>query len=166
MTRGERRAATNANRQVCSDCKRIFGLLWRPGLLAIMESAHGRQSLVNGLEGQTSYWREPRASPTGVPRFDPRCSPTGSSLRPPSRSTMGRSAVNSRCVDHTAQAIDAEAARRWDLALLPASDHERRDRMAQQQNHARQTEACGFRNPHNLQAAIYFHCGGLDLYAR
>jgi len=27
-------------------------------------------------------------------------------------------------------------------------------------------KACGFRNPHNFQTAIYFHCGGLDLYPR
>lgn len=27
-------------------------------------------------------------------------------------------------------------------------------------------KACGFRNPQNFQTAIYFHCGGLDLYPR
>lgn len=27
-------------------------------------------------------------------------------------------------------------------------------------------KACGFRNPRNFQTAIYFHCGGLDLYPR
>ena len=27
-------------------------------------------------------------------------------------------------------------------------------------------KACGFRNPHHFQTAIYFHCGGLDLYPR
>lgn len=27
-------------------------------------------------------------------------------------------------------------------------------------------KACGFRNPQNFETAIYFHCGGLDLYPR
>jgi transposase len=27
-------------------------------------------------------------------------------------------------------------------------------------------KACGFRNPQHFQTAIYFHCGGLDLYPR
>ena len=27
-------------------------------------------------------------------------------------------------------------------------------------------KACGFRNPRHFQTAIYFHCGGLDLYPR
>lgn len=27
-------------------------------------------------------------------------------------------------------------------------------------------KACGFRNPHHFTTAIYFHCGGLDLYPR
>ncbi len=27
-------------------------------------------------------------------------------------------------------------------------------------------KCCGFRNPDNFKNAIYFHCGGLDLYPR
>jgi len=27
-----------------------------------------------------------------------------------------------------------------------------------------QKRACGYRNPNNFKIAVYFHCGGLDLY--
>jgi hypothetical protein len=38
--------------------------------------------------------------------------------------------------------------------------------LSEQQDHEHQRKAGGFRNAQNFTTAIYFHCGGLDLYPR
>jgi len=50
--------------------------------------------------------------------------------------------------------------------FLHARVHQRRGRGTQQQDHGHQAQACGYRNREHFKTAIYFFCGGLDLYPK
>ena len=48
--------------------------------------------------------------------------------------------------------------------LLRASDHQRHERGAELEDPDGKKNAYGFRNRDHLKTAIFFHCGGLELY--
>jgi len=48
--------------------------------------------------------------------------------------------------------------------LLPPPDHQRRARRAEQRDPGHQQEGLRLQKPGAIRTAIYFFCGGLDLY--
>ena len=59
-----------------------------------------------------------------------------------------------------------EASSRWCAALREASDHQWRREGLNSKIMSIKRKAGGFRNAAHFTTAIYFHCGGLDLYPR
>jgi hypothetical protein len=111
-------------------------------------------ALYQYLVGLKSPWTVSRVDLNGKGRCAWRCGlSTWKARRGPVLTARGdcRSATTPRSIDN----------------ILPCAQHPVTNAMSEVLNSKMQrikSMACGFRNLENFKTAIYFHCGGLDLY--